>query len=177
MPPSRVGEILKPPNWDDGADLQVPISHVHLNRSVSAKDDPNNIPNATCAQWCEHISTPSQQVRAEDLKQIFDYSFMKKSSDVSTCSSFRQELELLANVNKISIYVNAFWMLADQMEEKDLVGIIREGSALLQDPVRDRVASLKQIDKYFQDVRKQHRKRKMEQLRRSLQLEEDLRSI
>ena len=102
---------------------------------------------------------------------------MKKSNCVSKCSSFRQELELLANVNKISIYVIAFWMLADQMEEKDLVGIIREGSALLQDPVRDRVASLKQIDKYFQDVRKQHRKRKMEQFRRSFQLEEDLRSI
>ena len=156
----------------------VPIADVSLNRHASTRDNTENIPEATCDEWCERISTPSQQVRAEDLQQILDYSFMKKESCVpGRCTSFRQELELTAKMTGKDLYVVACWMLADEMEEKYLVEIMREGSALLQDPVGDRVASLKKIDSYFLDVRKQYRICQAKKFFRSCQLERDLRSM
>ena len=75
-------------------------------------------------------------------------------------------------------YVTAFWLLADEMQEKHLVEILRKGSALLQNPsAYTKVGIMQVIGSHFSSVMAEHNRWQLKETMRKCQLWTDLESI
>ena len=72
----------------------------------------------------------------------------------------------------------AFWILADEMQEKHLVEILRKGSALLQNPsAYTKVRIMQVITNHFSHVMAEHKRWKLKETMRKFQLLTDLESM
>ena len=96
---------------------------------------------------------------------IFDNVFMNKGSCFPGYS-FRQEVEMTAQPLERDPYVTAFWILAGDVDQKDLEEILREGCALLP-PIATAATNnevFQTIDSRFQQATLMHTQSKLEVL-------------
>ena len=183
MPPparrvNRVDEVIESTLvWGNPVKKLMPVSELDV--QDVPEDNPERIPKATLDEWCDYISTPSQQVRARDLETIFNNVFMSRMATVKPQRvTFAQMVKSTAEIYGRDVYVTAFWLVCGDVQEKYLVEIVREGCALLQHTnSSDKREIFTMIGGYVRDVEAEHMRVARERMMFKLQLEEDLRRI